>query len=144
VPKQFAPVLTDAASGKTVYMRTCPEYSFVAGSDAPRVFEIELQPASSALGLLLTATVVPEGMGAAVSFTSGRAASVDVEVLNIAGRVIRRLASGGVSRGPQQVVWDGRSAAGSLVPNGTYLFRLRARAADGAQVVRVLTGTLVR
>jgi M6 family metalloprotease-like protein len=144
VPRDLAPVLTDLASGETVWMRTCPDYSFVAQDLAPRLFEIELQPASSALRLLTSATVVPSGNGAAINYSPGRAASIEIEVLNIAGRVVRRLQSRMVSRGPQQTFWDGRSAAGSLVPNGTYLFRLRARSADGAQVVRVLAATLLR
>ena len=53
-------------------------------------------------------------------------------VLNIAGRVVRRLAGGRpCAEGAQTLAWDLRSDGGSIVPAGRYLVRVTARSDEG-------------
>jgi uncharacterized repeat protein (TIGR01451 family) len=53
----------------------------------------------------------------------GAGQSVEIGIYNVAGRLIRNLASGFQSAGRYQVVWDGRSADGSTVSGGVYFLR---------------------
>ena len=70
---------------------------------------------------------------------------MDVEVLNIAGVVVRRVLAGRQqTAGPQQLIWDGRNASGASAPAGVYLVRVQARAANGQQVSVVRTVQVAR
>jgi regulator of RNase E activity RraA len=81
----------------------------------------------------------------ALVFTLSAPASVQAEIVNIAGRVIRELPVGDTSpAGVNALSWDGLSAAGTAVPNGVYLVRLVARTPDGAQAQAVVTCTVRR
>lgn len=55
------------------------------------------------------------------------AGTIDLAILDPAGRLVRRLASGLVPWGPSEFVWDGRDAAGRRAPSGVYWVRLDAR-----------------
>lgn len=69
--------------------------------------------------------------------SSGEQSAVDVDILNIAGRVIRRLSSDAVlPAGVNRVVWDGVSNAGTRVPSGTYFVKLTVCSEDGRQASR--------
>jgi hypothetical protein len=48
-----------------------------------------------------------------------------VEVLDLAGRVVRRLADGWQPAGARRVAWDGTDAGGQRLPPGVYLVRVR-------------------
>ncbi len=54
------------------------------------------------------------------------AASVDLQVYDLAGRHVRQLAAGHHPAGEHRIRWDGRDDAGGEVPTGVYLVRLRA------------------
>ena len=73
------------------------------------------------------------GAGCQVTYTLAAPADVDAVVLNLAGRVVARLAAGTQEAGVQTLAWNGRNLAGSLAPAGTYLVQVTARGADGAQ-----------
>jgi parallel beta-helix repeat protein len=78
-------------------------------------------------------------------FVLSAPASVQAEIVNLAGRVIRELPAGETSpAGVNTLSWDGLSAAGTAVPNGVYLVRLVARTPDGAQAQAVVTCTVRR
>jgi hypothetical protein len=52
-------------------------------------------------------------------------AAATLRILDPAGRIVRTLADGGsLAAGTHRVNWDGRDAAGSLVPSGVYFYRL--------------------
>jgi len=53
----------------------------------------------------------------------GSGQDVQIGIYNVAGRLIRNLASGFQAAGRYSVVWDGRSADGSTVPGGVYFLR---------------------
>ena len=59
-------------------------------------------------------------------------ATVDLQIRNLAGAVIKRLSAGPVTAsGTHTLVWDGRSDSGSRAPSGRYLCELAARAQSG-------------
>jgi hypothetical protein len=63
-------------------------------------------------------------------------ASVQLDVLDLRGRVVRTLVSGAMPAGGHEVVFDGLDRQGNQLPSGTYLARLRV---DGASTARVMT-----
>jgi flagellar hook assembly protein FlgD len=80
-----------------------------------------------------------------VVFTLSAPASLQAQVVNIAGRAVRTLALDYAGQaGVNTLAWDGRSDQGSLVPNGTYLVRLLARDAQGAQSQATAACTVIR
>ncbi len=87
----------------------------------------------------------PTTIGAQVVFALSTSGSVSAEVMNIAGRPIRTLVTDrAMPAGVNELWWDGRSEAGLKVPNGTYLVRLTARDASGAQCTAVTTLQIMR
>ncbi|MEZ5063913.1 MAG: FlgD immunoglobulin-like domain containing protein [bacterium] len=59
-----------------------------------------------------------------VEFALEQSEVVHLSVYDVAGRLVRRLASGPRSPGPQSVVWDARGEGGGRVPAGVYFVRL--------------------
>ncbi len=49
---------------------------------------------------------------------------VSLDVYDLGGRLVRRLASGSVTAGAHEARWDGRDAAGRAVAGGVYFYRL--------------------
>lgn len=73
----------------------------------------------------------PSREGVALSFQGGAGGSISLEVLDVAGRVVRRLSAGRPASG--KLIWDGRGDDGRSLPPGVYHLRVR----DGAsEVVR--------
>jgi len=76
----------------------------------------------------------PTAAGAQMVFTLSADANVIAEVMNIAGRSVRVvLSERPMASGTNTLVWDGRNSAGLKVPAGTYIVRVRAADAAGAQ-----------
>jgi hypothetical protein len=68
--------------------------------------------------------------------------SMTITVANASGQVVRTLASGfSVGPGGQQIVWDGRTAAGKNVPDGVYT--ATATSTDPQGNVSTQTATIV-
>jgi hypothetical protein len=59
-----------------------------------------------------------------VDFALAVSGRFDLSVLDLQGRVLRRLAAGDRGAGPGRVVWDGRADAGGTVRSGTYFVRM--------------------
>lgn len=70
-------------------------------------------------------------------FTLPAAADVTLEVHDLAGRLVRRLARGALPAGEHEVAWDGTDEAGRGVASGQYVARLLA--GGSAPVTRKLT-----
>jgi hypothetical protein len=72
--------------------------------------------------------------GVQVAYALTAPAVVQAEIVNTAGRPIRRVAKDQEAvAGLNVLVWDGRSDAGLAVPAGRYLVRLRASGQSGEQ-----------
>jgi flagellar hook assembly protein FlgD len=83
--------------------------------------------------------LVPNPSAGSVTIRLGAfpAPASTVDVLDVSGRLIRRLADRADGTLETAVVWDGRDDLGRETPNGVYL--VRACTADGLR-----TGTIVR
>lgn len=137
VPRGVSLVLVDELAGKRVFMRSASSYTFKASRErATRWFRVEAtQSGDGPLMICGIASAPVRGSGpGSVSFVLTRDAAVDVRILSLTGKPVRQLARGmATSDGSGQVVWDGRSAEGGLVPNGVYIVEVRARTAEGEQ-----------
>jgi hypothetical protein len=61
-----------------------------------------------------------------LKFRVARSGRVRIEVLDLAGRVVRRLVDQNFAAGPHEVTWDGRNDQGQAVASGVYLARMQA------------------
>lgn len=68
----------------------------------------------------------PFNPSTAISYYLPAASDVMLDVFDVNGTLIRRLAGGIRSEGMHRVVWDGRNAAGAAVSSGIYFYRLTA------------------
>ncbi len=59
-----------------------------------------------------------------ITFDLNHPEQVSLEVYDLAGRLVRRLHSGGLEAGRHQVLWDGRGSQGRLAAAGVYFYRL--------------------
>jgi flagellar basal-body rod modification protein FlgD len=71
-------------------------------------------------------------VGAAVELTTA-AEHVRVQVVNVAGDVVRTLDLGAQAPGLARFTWDGKTASGAAAPAGAYQFVAQATAAGGVQ-----------
>jgi len=85
------------------------------------------------------------GGGVALTYALSADAEVEATVLNMAGRPIAQLQSSGVqAAGVQALQWNGRNAAGSVVPAGLYLVRITARTTDGESASGLCSASIDR
>jgi len=100
--------------------------------------------AGSALALT-GASAVSSASGAEIVFTLSAPATVTVEVLNIAGRLVATVAaSKSATAGLQRLAWNGASSQGLRAPNGMYLVRITACDPEGAHTQALLPLRLQR
>jgi hypothetical protein len=96
--------------------------------------EKEFTVAGGAAAALARATATQTALGAEVIVTLSAEATVSAEIVNLAGRPVRRLcADRACEQGSTTLLWDRRSDAGTRVPTGQYLVRITARTAGGSQ-----------
>jgi subtilisin family serine protease len=139
LPADVRPVLTDLATGRSVYMRTAKAYHYRSrGAGARRRFEITVAgPDYRPVALQLAA--VPNGAGGAeITYTLNRSAKVQVEVRNLAGRLVGKVAQQDGEVGLNRVVWNGMAANGVRAPAGRYIVLVTAVADDNGETVRAL------
>jgi len=138
---------------------------FILGADPPGVFELAEtggklyasglfksildKPHSAVAGLFTTTVdVAPGSIGVSLraqpnpgsgtqvlSFTVDRRGPVQVEVYNVAGRLVQRL-GGSFEAGTHVLAWDGRDLAGAPVGPGLYFARLGTATAKLLRVAR--------
>ena len=141
LPRDRVPILTDRDTGKRTFMRTRAQYEFAApGEGSSRSFTVTVKSAEHTGVLINSFTVVPlrGGRGAELGFSLSADATVDISIVNVAGRLVRGVRTGlAVEAGAHTVIWTGRSGSDTTVPRGLYLCVLNAKAADGQQARRV-------
>jgi len=80
-------------------------------------------------------TISIDNNDADLRFTLSEAAtSINVEVLDPEGNVIRNLSGNAHEAGDRAIYWDGRDSNGNRVPNGVYSFNVTATNAGGSNV----------
>ena len=140
LPRDLIATLVDSVAGRRVSLRTSHNYALRMGRDGARRLQLEVRRRRAGETLALTGAVAQAagGAGATIEFVASRAARVDVTVVNVAGRTVRRLAGErDVGAGPTSLAWDLCNDAGTRLPNGRYLIRITARTEDGQQASAV-------
>lgn len=74
-------------------------------------------------------------------FLSAPASAVEIQVKDGSGQTVRTLVANDLAAGSHHIEWDGRDAAGSRMPAGTYTFATEARTQSGDPVP--VTNTVV-
>ncbi|MFQ6096420.1 MAG: FlgD immunoglobulin-like domain containing protein [Armatimonadota bacterium] len=135
-PRTKVFVLRDLDAGEQVFMRTQTSYVFRTGAEGSvRHFElIAGDQVAGALKITDLQILPTRGGGSEISFNLSVPAEVTADLLNIAGRRIRRIADRkAVASGRSSLVWDGRNQAGMMVPAGTYICRVVAQTTQDRQ-----------
>lgn len=99
-------------------------------------------PASDARGMretLLPARPNPFGSHVSLSYTLATTGSAELEIFDVAGRVVRRLGGDRQQAGEHQVEWDGRDSGGRTLDPGMYFYRLNVdgRASEARKAIRL-------
>ncbi len=134
VPARYRLMLNDAATGRSVNMRTATGYTCQLGDgQTTQQFEVVVSERGTAALAVNSLQTIPTGNGGAqIVFSLSDDAAVDVQIVNIAGRTVGQVAAARVcSAGANSVVWNARSTNGALVPAGRYLVTVTARCEDG-------------
>ncbi len=71
-----------------------------------------------------------------ISFTLSKRCPVDITVMDVQGRVLKKLLSTTLEAGLKRVSWNGRDEWGRLLPEGTYIVRLVA--GERSAVARIM------
>ncbi|MHB8994374.1 MAG: right-handed parallel beta-helix repeat-containing protein [Armatimonadota bacterium] len=86
--------------------------------------------------LALQAVALTTGSGAIqLQVHASAAATAEVLIRNVAGRIVGTLGSQPLQRGQNTLLWSGRSLLGTSAPAGTYLAEINGRTATGESVV---------
>lgn len=147
LPADLVATLEDVAAGRVVYMRTSEAYTFVSQTGGARHLRVTVRPrAEATLGLTASAQGLAGGRGLEIVYSLSSDAMVDVEVRNIAGRVVRRVVQNrAAASGQSTLTWNGLSDAGTAVPAGTYIIQVTARSPQsGEQMSVIRTATIAR
>ena len=145
LPNDVRPVLTDAMTGRSVYMRTVNGYGFTLGpNEASRRFTIEISTKAGDTLAIQSLQAHSAGGNVCISYTLSAAAAVEVEIRNVAGRLVRRLGTGSLSpAGAHDLLWNCAGDSGLRVPAGNYLVCVTGRTESG-QVVKAVQPVSVR
>jgi hypothetical protein len=145
VPQGYRLRLTDLNTGRTVDLRTTPEYRFV--STGRTRLQITIERAARTGALITSVNVSSAGRGAnsvSISYVLADNAQTSIQILGSDGRTIATLHRGrAATRGVNTVSWNLRDDQGRAVPPGTYQVQVEARTEDGqtARAVRPLVLT---
>jgi hypothetical protein len=145
VPHGYRLRLTDLHTGRTVDIRTTPEYRFI--STGRTRLQLVVERAARTGALITSVNVSSAGRGVnsvSISYVLADNAQTSIQILGSDGRAIANLQRGrAATRGVNTVSWNLRDDEGRAVPPGTYQVQVEARTDDGktARVVRPLVLT---
>jgi hypothetical protein len=80
----------------------------------------------------------PTAKGAAIRFALATAGPVTLNVYDIAGQLVRELASGAWGAGEHVITWDGRGVGGVEVASGVYFVNLRTNGTSDTKKLVVI------
>jgi hypothetical protein len=144
VPARVKLLLVDEASGERRYMRTTSAVRVTSEDGKPRFFRVTVEPAGEGLRIMGLRGAPARAGGVAVTYSLSTSAQVEMTVLSLSGKPIRRLPQATVStKGLNNSTWDGRDSSGRTVPAGTYLIELSART-DIGEVAKTAVPVVVR
>ena len=84
------------------------------------------QPALIAAVVLHQNVPNPFNPATTISYELDQAGPVDLQIFDLAGRLVRTLHSGNETAGRHEKIWLGRDRMGRSVATGVYFYRLRA------------------
>lgn len=132
-------------SGKTMYYQPSAllaantNYTVTIGTGAKTTVGVRLAAPFSwsfTTGARMPARVVvaaaPTALGAQITVDLASAATVDVRIVNLAGRQVAALAPQNLPEGVSTLLWDGKGTSGTTTPPGVYWIEVLARADDGS------------
>jgi hypothetical protein len=139
VPGGMPLMLLDQLTGKQVYMRTAPNYTYNSGEGGIRRFTITSGGSYQRLAITQARVLSAKASGG-VTISYGVTIPADVKAVfrTVTGRLVRVVNPGRAGTGTSMLTWDGRDAQGHLIPRGLYLCELSAQADDGQHVRAVL------
>ncbi|MBI2843853.1 MAG: hypothetical protein HYX78_10675 [Armatimonadetes bacterium] len=138
-PKQYRLVIVDESTGRSQYVRTTSSYRFASGDGSPRRLTVTAD-SSPSTRLMITNLVAGPMRGTSLAFTYNLTtdAQMSAEIVNPAGKPVRRLESGRPTRsGINSLSWDRRDDQGRSVSAGLYMLQLRAVTEEGEMVKTV-------
>ncbi len=146
VPNNYSVTLHDPLTGKSTYIRTAAGYRFTARSERPRRLQLIVKEKGTGSLVINSMSVQPAGSGTVhIVFSLSQPAETTVEVLNIAGRCVRKIEQQYLRlAGNHTILFDGHNSYGAPVPGGRYLVAVNARAENGQQVRRLMSISLSR
>ena len=137
VPPGWQFMLEDVDSGNRVFMRTSSGYTFAVGQGGStrHLRIVAYKQGEQALTISGISAQAAPGGRAVITYALSQPGTVEAEIRNISGALIKRFPAQPSSGGKvEMLLWDGRNAHGSRAPAGRYLARLTARDADGQTV----------
>jgi len=146
VPNDLSVILVDEDAGCNLFMRTLAQYVFQSGPQGvARHFRLEIAPRGANNLFITAASAQAAQAGVVVTYSVSGACQVSMDVLNIAGRVVRHVVTGqAAASGVNTQVWNLRNDQGTPVPSGLYLIRIEALAANGQRVQAITQVSLNR
>jgi cytochrome c peroxidase len=76
--------------------------------------------------------------GTTISFSLASEGDVDLTVFDVAGRAVKTLAKGTLAAGTHSVSWNGSSDAGTKLPAGVYLYRIKTAQGQSANMKMIV------
>jgi hypothetical protein len=129
LPRRYQPVLTDLATGESVYMRTARAYRYRSGrAQEPRRLRLEVVHGSQGALRISTATVIRTRDGGLLfSYLLSQPAEVTCVLRGPSGRTVSTLQPAKPARaGLNQFAWADRGPDGRALPKGAYLWEILA------------------
>ena len=146
--RKYDVTVVDLATGVKRGVGSNGGYTYNSGAEAaPRRFAL-LVSAQTNSGRLIISELRATSRGTtgtSFSFNLSASSNLRAQIVGGNGRVVRDIAQGrAVTRGVNQLLWDGKNAQGVSVPAGAYVLKLTATDESGRQATAAMPITLVR